>query len=382
MSKIFISYNRESEAIVKTLADDLDALGHSVWLDQELSGGQSWWDHILSNIRQCDIFIFALSNETLNSVACKREYLYGFDLGKPILPVRVGEGISINLLPPALSKLQIVDYRKKDRDAAIRLARSLGSIPPPGPLPDPLPPPPEAPISYLGSLTEKIGTTSTLTYEEQSILIVDLKRGLRDSEITVDARTLLERLRRRRDLLASIAEEIDELLERKEAPPRETIETTTKESPTSDGLTASPTQKTKTRLKETHLAAIWLGCAAGFVFLSIAFFETNNIRWFGIPSDDVSGLFFGALVGIGSGIFLAGKRWPAFEGAELAIYWLGCAAGFVFLSIVFFETNNIRWFGLPSDGESGLFFGAIVALGSGMYLKRLWKAKILGSGLH
>ena len=120
--------------------------------------------------------------------------------------------MSVNLLPPALSQIQFVDYREPDREAAFRLARALNSIPPAEPLPDPLPAPPEVPISYLGSLTERLETTAALSYEEQSALVVDLKRSLRESETAEDARALLKRLRKRRDLLATIAEEIDELL--------------------------------------------------------------------------------------------------------------------------------------------------------------------------
>jgi hypothetical protein len=212
MAKIFISYNRHSEAVAKTLADDIEALGHTAWFDQELSGGQIWWNQILTTIRNCDVFVFILDPEALNSTACKREYDYAADLGKPILPVLTSEGVSANLLPPALSQIHFVDYRKQDRGAAFRLARALAALPPPGPLPDPLPPLPEAPISYLGSLTEQVAMTSTLSYEQQSALVVDLKRGLRDPETTDDVRTLLGRLRKRRDLFATVAEEIEELL--------------------------------------------------------------------------------------------------------------------------------------------------------------------------
>lgn len=158
------------------------------------------------------MFVFVLDPKALNSTACKREYGYAADLGKPILPVRVAEDMSMNLLPPTLSQIQFVDYRKQDRDAALRLARAFTAVPPPKPLPDPLPLPPEVPISYLSSLAEKIETTATLSNEEQSALVVDLKRSLRDLETTNDGRALLDRLRKRRDLLASIAEEIDELL--------------------------------------------------------------------------------------------------------------------------------------------------------------------------
>ena len=201
MSKIFISYSRQSEAIVRTLTDDIQALGHTVWFDQDLSGGQAWWNQILEAIRDCDVCIFVLAPEALNSTACEREYGYANDLGKPILPVLIAEGVSTNLLPSALSQIQYVDYRKQDRDSAISLARALTTIAPAQPLPDPLPPPPEIPLSYLAGLTEKIGNTSKLSYEEQSALVVDLKRGLRDPETTDDARTLLERLKKRRDRL-------------------------------------------------------------------------------------------------------------------------------------------------------------------------------------
>lgn len=212
MAKVFISYNRKSEAVVKILADDIEALGHDVWYDQELSGGQSWWDHILTTIRNTEIFIFALSPEALQSVACKREFHYATNLGKPILPIQIVDGISNNLLPPTLSQLQIVDYRKQNRETAFRLGRALTNIPHAPPLPDPLPPQPPAPISYLGGLTEQVEAQSNLSYEEQSTLLLDLKRGLRSPETAKDSQTLLLKLRERRDLLVTIADEIDELL--------------------------------------------------------------------------------------------------------------------------------------------------------------------------
>src|SRR5262249_46628272 len=213
MANIFISYNRQTKAITKALVEDVEALGHTVWFDHELSGGQAWWDQILSTIRCCDVFVFVLDPAALNSVACKRECGYAADLRKLILPILVSAGVSTNLLPPLLSQIEFVDYREQDRTAALRLARAFSAVPAPAPLPDPLPLPPEAPISYLGSLAAKVEATSLLTYEEQSVLVVDLKRGLRDPETADDTRTLLKMFRKRHDLLARIAEEIDELFE-------------------------------------------------------------------------------------------------------------------------------------------------------------------------
>ena len=89
MANIFISYNRQSETVVRTLSEDIEALGHTVWFDQELSGGKEWWDQILASVRDCDVFVFVLDPESLESKACKLEYGYAADLDKSILPVLV-----------------------------------------------------------------------------------------------------------------------------------------------------------------------------------------------------------------------------------------------------------------------------------------------------
>lgn len=242
MATVFVSYSRKSERAAKNVAEDIESLGHSVWFDQDLSGGQVWWDQILATIRDCDVFVFVLDPESLNSTACVREFGYAADLGKPILPILVSEGVSPNLLPPALSQIQFVDYRKEDRAAAFQLARALTAVPAPRPLPDPLPSPPEVPMSYLGGLTEQVKTTRNLSYEEQSALVVDLKRSLRDQESAADAHSLLETLRKRRDLFAAIAEEIDELLTTDE--PLTTDELLTTDEPPAPFSPAEPTRKT------------------------------------------------------------------------------------------------------------------------------------------
>jgi hypothetical protein len=213
VSKIFISYARQSKALVKTLADDIESLGHTVWFDQELSGGRAWWDQILNEIRCCDRFVFILAPGALDSTACQREHEYAADLGRPILPVLVADGVSMNILPPALSAIQYVDYRNVNgRAGALQLARALTNMPEPKPLPNPLPAPPGVPLSYLGNLAEQVMTEDVLSQQQQSDLVVNLKRSLKDHDTASDGRMLLEKLRDRQDLLATTAEEIDELL--------------------------------------------------------------------------------------------------------------------------------------------------------------------------
>jgi hypothetical protein len=118
--------------------------------------------------------------------------------------------------------VQFIDFRQRHVEAIIALSRALQSLPVGLPLPDPLPAPPEVPLSYLATLSQQIETPSALSFEEQSRLVVELKRGLRDPATFQDSRDLLGRLRARRDLLATIAEEIDEVVVR--GPKRQRID--------------------------------------------------------------------------------------------------------------------------------------------------------------
>ena len=220
MARVFLSYSRHDADAANFIAKDLVDLNHSPWYDQELSGGQAWWEQILANIRECDFFIFILSQSSLDSAACQLEYDYAAKLNCPILPLLVGDNVGFNLLPPALSQIQFLDYRKRNDDRAtaiISLLKSLNSLPARSPLPTPLPTPPEVPISYLGKLAQKISFESILSREDQSQLVLDLKAGVRDPATHEDTRVLLQRMRQHPYVLASIAQEIDEILNEKVA---------------------------------------------------------------------------------------------------------------------------------------------------------------------
>jgi len=213
MSNIFISYERESNSIVSVLAKDIGALGHSVWFDNDLGGGQSWWDQILRQILQCEVFVFALSSRSLESTACASEYEYAHALGKPILPVLIEKGVSIHLLPEALTQIQFVDYlQPKDKACVLSVGRALNTMPIKTTLPEPLPSPPEVPTSYMGKLARRVATAEQ-SYQEQTVLVADIRESLRDLANREDSIALLKTLRRRRDLYASTEREIDELLQ-------------------------------------------------------------------------------------------------------------------------------------------------------------------------
>lgn len=212
MKKVFVSYSRNNLDVVTQLVEDLQAVGMTAWHDQTLTGGQRWWDNILANIRDCEIYIFALSPESWESEACRSELAYVCGLGKPILPVLVADGINLNLLSAPLHEIQVTDYRARDKGAAFALLKALNSTPPCPALPEPLPPPPAVPVSYLGTLKERIDFNGTLGAQEQNLLFLELEEAMDEGRSPAELRELLLSLKRRDDLLAKVAVKVDAAL--------------------------------------------------------------------------------------------------------------------------------------------------------------------------
>jgi TIR domain len=212
MKRVFVSYSRNNLEVVTQLIQDLQAVGVQTWHDQTLSGGQRWWDTILQNLRDCDIFVFALSPESWASEACRSELAYVSQLTKVVLPVLVADGINLNLLPPPINDIQVTDYRGRDKEAAFALVKSINMAQAPGPMPDPLPPSPRVPVSYFSSLKERLDSAEPLNAQEQISLMFELEAGMREDRSPAEIRDLLLTLKRRDDLLAKIAMRIDEAL--------------------------------------------------------------------------------------------------------------------------------------------------------------------------
>jgi hypothetical protein len=210
MSSIFISYSSKETALIKSLGHELRDLGYVAWSAPELTGGHEWWTDILTNIRACDIFIFALSPHSLNSYPCNLEYTYASALGKPILPVLI-DGVNTSMLPTILAKIQFVDYRHPENRESIKaLVKALNKLPPAPLLPDPLPTPPEAPIARIAELVEILNKPE-LSFSEQTSLVFELKNLLGTDE-DANARLLLKKLLKHPSLRASIAQEINGIL--------------------------------------------------------------------------------------------------------------------------------------------------------------------------
>jgi hypothetical protein len=210
---VFISHSNRDEEAVRVLIADLERGHQTVWLDQALHGGDTWWQTILKQIRDADVFVFALSNNSQRSKPCRAELDYARALGIPVLPVQIGPLDSPR--SAVIADLQIVDYRQRNADAAIRLIAAVQEAKTRrGSLPQPLPDEPPIPFEYLMLLGRTIDAPE-MNPSEQVGVIAQLRQGLEDeddSNARRDITMLLQNMRRRPDATYRSVSEIDALL--------------------------------------------------------------------------------------------------------------------------------------------------------------------------
>jgi hypothetical protein len=227
---VFVSYSSRDRDAVKSLTQDLQDTEEQVWMDQRLAGGEAWWRAILEQIRGCDVFVFALSQNSIDSKPCQAELQYARALGLPILPVQVGPVDSMQLNP--LATVQAIDYRHPTPNTGMRLLAALNrDRARHQPLPDPLPDEPPVPFEYLIRLYTTIAGPDFLSPRDQAALVAQLQVGLREDGDHAAARndivTLLTKLRDREDVTYRTRADVDAILASIEAGPPAVAATTT-----------------------------------------------------------------------------------------------------------------------------------------------------------
>lgn len=101
--KIFISSNESKHA--EGLTKSLGSLWHEVQTSELPS-----WEEVFQAINQCDVVIFVVTPESLDSNCCQLELDYAQMLHRRILPVLVND-VDAAQLPADLSTIPAVDYR-------------------------------------------------------------------------------------------------------------------------------------------------------------------------------------------------------------------------------------------------------------------------------
>lgn len=208
--KVFISYSRRDKAKLQRLLSAFQAARFDVWWDEELSGGEVWWRGILEQIRGCDVFVFALSQNSLDSRHCLTEHRYAEAVDKRVLPVQIGGVKSIQDSPFAATN--VIDYQIPSENTAIRLIEDARRTTR-KPLPDPLPPEPPRPYEFFMQMKEEINSGPQLIPTDQQKLLLKLNERLKeeagDPAARADIAGLLYDLRNRPDTTPEIRAECD-----------------------------------------------------------------------------------------------------------------------------------------------------------------------------
>ena len=212
--RILLSYAREDAAVVAEMAADLRALDHEVWLDQDLGGGQDWWDEILARIRWCDAFLPVLSAAALRLRACTSERVYGVALDRPVLPVAVGDLGPEGLLDEDLARRQRISYRAGSKPSTLRLLAAVHRLAPAPPLPDIDPTPPPAPMAYFGVLRAELDGSASIDFDRQLVLLGRLSAESEDTDRHPEILALVEIFMARREIAAYVQRQLDVLLAR------------------------------------------------------------------------------------------------------------------------------------------------------------------------
>jgi len=218
--KIFISYSSMDKALCENIIGFLEDLDHTVWADQSLKSGQEWWNEILQEIRQAEVFITLLSNNYDSSGACDQELHYATELNKVVLPIKI-EALSNELLPYDLGKFQMLDYYLLSESKRITsLVNALSAIANqadyPRNNPQPLPEEPVFPISYKTRIFNRLDIEDELDVDSQKEIVAELRKAIQNNlQDHQEIKILLQKMLKRGDeIRLNISYEIKELLDK------------------------------------------------------------------------------------------------------------------------------------------------------------------------
>lgn len=218
---LFFSYSRQQEAEIKDLVDFL-SIYHNCWFDSNIGAGNEWWKEILSQIRNCDVFVFLLSKDSETSKACLAELNYADALNKHMVILQVDE-MNMSFIPPVLKDHNITPYLPSDSGRKNTLLRKLKQVEDSKVYErekkdyDDIPEP-KIPMSEISMIHTEVKSDRKLSIEEQRKILFQIERLVeRKTEKYEHIEAILKEFLNRDDINYRIGKKIDALIN--SAPP-------------------------------------------------------------------------------------------------------------------------------------------------------------------
>ncbi len=120
--KFFFSYSRSVTKELMPVVDLLRAAGHKVWWDHNIPESSDWWATILDHIELCQVFVFVVSEKSVQSPYCLEEHRYADARNRPILPFIIDDRTRYTIPP------EITPFRQQWYEHDGDPARLLGYI--------------------------------------------------------------------------------------------------------------------------------------------------------------------------------------------------------------------------------------------------------------
>jgi formylglycine-generating enzyme required for sulfatase activity len=103
--RFFISYSRTVKSYIRPVIDLLRGAGHEVWWDADIPEIADWWATILDHIEWSQVFIFVVSEKSVQSPYCLAELDYATNRNRPILPFVIDDHTKYTL-PDAVTPMR------------------------------------------------------------------------------------------------------------------------------------------------------------------------------------------------------------------------------------------------------------------------------------
>lgn len=83
---LFVSYCHRDSDLVLPIIEKLKEK-YDVWYDKDIKHGKEWSALIAKNIKECSVFLYMVTDNSLQSDPCKDEIAFAKDKGVPFIPV-------------------------------------------------------------------------------------------------------------------------------------------------------------------------------------------------------------------------------------------------------------------------------------------------------
>ncbi len=128
---IFVSYAHKDSREVFDLIEKLSARGYRIWYDEGIEPGSEWPENIANHLLHADMVLAMITNDSMESINCRREINFALSKNKPFLAVvlektKIPAGMELQLS----SQQSVLRYNFNDEDRFLKKIESCSYMEP------------------------------------------------------------------------------------------------------------------------------------------------------------------------------------------------------------------------------------------------------------